>query len=99
MLCRRNDTRFDPASRHFLKYDPPRKLTFGILDEPRPANALPNRDVTARSLHQTRDRTTFHLSSPFGASEVCVPLFGRHTVANILAAVPYDPLTVIQELL
>jgi UDP-N-acetylmuramoyl-L-alanyl-D-glutamate--2,6-diaminopimelate ligase len=77
----------DPAAGAFLKYDAAQKLTFGILDEQRPADALPNPDLTARALRQIGDRTTFWLSTPGGAAEVCVPLFGRHTVANVLAAV------------
>lgn len=77
----------DPAAEHFLKYGSGKKLTFSILDELRPAAALPNPDVTAGSLRQEGDRTTFRLATPAGRAEVCVPLFGRHTVANVLAAV------------
>jgi UDP-N-acetylmuramoyl-L-alanyl-D-glutamate--2,6-diaminopimelate ligase len=77
----------DPSASYFLKYNAGRKLTFGLLDASRPVTAPTIPDVAATALQQQGDQTTFLLSTPFGADEVCIPLFGRHTVANVLAAV------------
>jgi UDP-N-acetylmuramoyl-L-alanyl-D-glutamate--2,6-diaminopimelate ligase len=91
----------DPSASHFLKYTAGQKLTFGLPDGSRSETAPITPDVAATALQQRGDQTTFLLSTPFGADEVCMPLFGRHTVANVLAAVaiclsqgvPFDSIT------
>jgi UDP-N-acetylmuramoyl-L-alanyl-D-glutamate--2,6-diaminopimelate ligase len=91
----------DPAARHFLKYDAGQKLTFGILDDTGTGSMPIRPQVTASSLQYSSGRTSFLLSTPHGRASVSIPLFGRHTVANALAAVaiclsqgvPFDSIT------
>ncbi len=77
----------DPAAQAFLKYRASQKYTYGILDSLRPKTALPKPDIAASSLRTSQDKTFFKLTTPLGEDEVCVPLIGRFTIANILAAV------------
>lgn len=77
----------DAAAKAFLKYRSPQKLTYGILDNLRPKHALPNPDVSASLLKMNQDKTTFLLQTPYEEIEVTIPLPGRFTVSNVLAAV------------
>ncbi len=77
----------DPTAEAFLKYPAMQKFTYGIIDSLRPKEALKNPDLQARSLKLTENKSTFLLSTPMGETEITVPLPGRFTIANILAAV------------
>lgn len=77
----------DPAASTFLKYGASQKFTYGILDQPRHKEALREPDITANRLKSLKDRTSFILTTPFGHEEVAIPLPGRFTVSNVLAAV------------
>ncbi|MDR2012641.1 MAG: UDP-N-acetylmuramoyl-tripeptide--D-alanyl-D-alanine ligase [Rhodanobacter sp.] len=56
---------------------PRRTLTFGLLQRA---------DVGARIDTQTQDTSRFQISTPIGASDIALPLPGRHNVMNALAA-------------
>ena len=77
----------DPNAADFLKYPASQKYTFGILDNLRPKEALPKPDITASRIKMTGNSTSFYLQTPFGEAEATIPLIGRFTVANALAAV------------
>jgi UDP-N-acetylmuramoyl-L-alanyl-D-glutamate--2,6-diaminopimelate ligase len=77
----------DPAARAFLKYNASQKFTYGILDQPRNKDAMREPDIAANRLKTSTDKTSFQLTTPFGDKEVSIPLPGRFTVSNVLAAV------------
>jgi UDP-N-acetylmuramoyl-L-alanyl-D-glutamate--2,6-diaminopimelate ligase len=77
----------DPVAPAFLKYPALQKFTYGIIDSLRPKEALKNPDIQARGLKLTENKSIFTLATPMGETEVTVPLPGRFTIANILAAV------------
>ncbi len=77
----------DPTAADFLKYDARQKFTYGIMDRLRPKEALPSPDISASLLKLMSDGSTFQLNTPFGAAEIAMPLPGRFTIANALAAI------------
>lgn len=76
----------DPAAALFLKYPAGRKYVFGINDHLKPKTAL-KLDIAASSIKPIAHGTSFELSTPFGRDTLTTPLFGRFTIANILASV------------
>ncbi|HEY1074858.1 MAG TPA: UDP-N-acetylmuramoyl-L-alanyl-D-glutamate--2,6-diaminopimelate ligase [Patescibacteria group bacterium] len=77
----------DPAAKTFLSYPASKKFTYGILDPLRPKEALKDPDITASWLKMGSTTTSFKLVTPYGETEVSMPLPGRFTVANVLCAV------------
>ncbi len=77
----------DPAAPAFLAYPAQQKFTYGIVDRLRPKEALPHPDITASLLKLSVDKTMFLLTTPFGETNATLPLPGRFTIANVLAAV------------
>lgn len=77
----------DPVAADFLKYPAAQKFTYGIIDQLRPKTALSNPDITVSQLKMTASGTQFHLTTPMGEAETMIPLPGRFTVSNVLAAV------------
>ncbi len=77
----------DPSASEFLKYPAMQKYTYGIDDARRPKGALPNPDVSASLIKFMTDNTSCLLKSPFGEANVAIPLPGRFTLSNALAAV------------
>jgi UDP-N-acetylmuramoyl-L-alanyl-D-glutamate--2,6-diaminopimelate ligase len=74
-------------AKDFLRYDATQKLTFGIVDQLRPKEALPHPSIAASLLKLSPDDTRFTLTTPVGESEAMIPLPGRFTVSNVLCAV------------
>lgn len=77
----------DPAASDFLAYPAHKKLTYGIVDQLRPKHALANPSIEASLLKLNPDKTLFRLTTPWGEEDTCIPLPGRFTVSNVLAAV------------
>lgn len=77
----------DPAAKKFLSYPATKKFTYGILDPLRPKDALKDPDITASWVKMGPTTTSFKLATPYGETEVTMPLPGRFTVANVLCAV------------
>lgn len=77
----------DASANEFLKYPATKKFTYGIDDTRRPKGSLPNPDISADFIKFMTDKTTCLLKTPFGETNVTMPLPGRFTLSNALAAV------------
>ncbi len=77
----------DPAAPDFLRYPASQKFTFGILDQLRPKGLPLEPDIAAHKLKMTSHGSEFHLTSPFGEEDFTIPIPGRFTIANALAAI------------
>lgn len=76
----------DPAAPAFLNYQATQKFTYGIIDQRRPKDVLPTVDISASLLKSMSNGTSFLLKTPFGETNASLPLPGRFTLSNALAA-------------
>lgn len=68
----------DPASQYFKKITSAEVITYGVDEEA---------DVKASNIVITAKGTSFHVESPWGASDITLQMVGKFNVYNALAAI------------